>query len=226
MCIIFLLIPVLFFTSCSRRQETAPGKSGQEVAVRNEGQLKLKPEITLEKEDKKVTGRAEIEERQGTPQILLPMRSTGRLMPEDFKIGPLQDELDSKKNQLEIASTANEFLLKLKSGTVDTNALLEAKRKELAHSLSYHVERKNLPKKFRTGSISIKNEPDEVQIAWMNVRLFGEIGVTEGEIYFSRQAGKWYISNIQIAFELLSNTYQKPEEIFMPSIYGWRGNNL
>ncbi len=163
---------------------------------------------------------------QSEEQKLLSLHS-GLVLPEDFKIGPLADLAASGKNEREIASVAGSFLDGLKEGKVIAEAIDSNVREELDRSLQYYLEQGLVPLSYRLGSITIPPaEPsDEAQSqpkrAWMNIRLFGSPGVCEGELYLLASAGRWYISDLQINLDGLSQSYTREQEKYYPSIYGW-----
>ncbi len=190
--------------------------------------LKIKPkrEITLTKEETKAGETAGVQKTEEIKDLLL-LITERRTLPEDFKIGRLQDILEGSRDQKGIISAAQKFLEALAKGKIEEDSLLQSKRERISHSLSYFIEQKILLKSYRLGHVSLQEEETSDgsgigNSASMNIRLFGEVGVSEGELYFSRHDMKWYIEDILISLELLSQSYSRQEEKFIPSPYNWR----
>lgn len=223
-----LVILLLAMPSCSKKQireeapeEPTPTPSATQEIAQKGREVKPKSEITLKKEARKITESTDAQKPDASPNFLA-LRSGKRTLPDDFKIGALQDILEGSRNQLEITSVAQKFLKALCSGKIEEQSLLPTKRKELSRFLSYYIEQDMIPRRFRIGRLTIQDETDLNNEVWMNVRLFGMIGVAEGELYLYKNEGKWYISDIQIGFELLNRTYTREDEKFMPSYSGWK----
>jgi hypothetical protein len=228
-----LLILLLCVAACTRTRSGQP-KSGPaaapaaEIAAEGgEGEVVSKREITL-------TQTAPPQEPQAAAaqsseqQKLLTLESVP-ILPEDFKIGPLADLVGVDRSTLEMISVSTRFLNALEEGTIDQQALLEEVREELTTSIRYYLDRELIPVNYRIGVITMESsseseqEPSSLQrrSAWMNVRLFGSPGVSEGELYLERSGGRWYVSDLQIDFEALGQEYVKEQEQYYPTIYGW-----
>ncbi len=149
-------------------------------------------------------------------ETLLYRRQGSRIIPEDFKIGPLQDIFDPG-NKKGITLIMEQFLKSLTRGEIEEDLLIPSNRTELSRFLGYHIGRGLIPRSYRFGSINLYDPA----LARANVRLFSSTGVSEGEIYLTKEEGLWYITDLQIAFEQLSIAYRQSDSKFMPYTYGW-----
>lgn len=95
--------------------------------------------------------------------------------------------------------------------------MIAADSTALSDSLSYSLEKGDVPSTFRLGK-SKRQESGEIAF---NVRLFGGEGSAEGEIYLSGQKGVWLVSDFQISLSQMREKREKPNEKFFPSTYGW-----
>ncbi len=206
-----MFLAALVVSSCARSRIASPAENSDP-----EKHLGPKREITLRKEES--TPRLPAP-RVGTAQNLLPLESSAHI-PEDFKIGSLQDTMESDRDLMLISERVMGFLNSLKSAELVNEQLLPSKREELSRFLNFYLEQDLYPLDFRMGTTAISVR-DGQKSARLNVRLFGAIGVTEGELYLSMEDQKWYISDIQVGFELLRQPYSPSEERFVPSEYGW-----
>ena len=230
---LLLLILLLCVVACARTRkdqpesppasEPAPGKAVES----EEGEVISKREITL-------TQAAPPQEpqlaavQQSEQQKLLTLESAA-ILPEDFDIGPLADLVGVDRNILEMISVSTRFLNALQEGTIDRQSLHESVREELTTSIRYYLDRDLIPVTYRIGVITMEassgdeQEPSTLQrrSAWMNVRLFGSPGVSEGELYLERSGGRWYVSDLQIDFEGMGQEYVREQEQYYPTIYGW-----
>jgi hypothetical protein len=166
--------------------------------------------------------------QQSEQQRLLTLESVP-ILPEDFKIGPLADLVGVDRNSLEMISVTTRFLNALEEGTVAEQSLQEEVREELTTSIRYYLERGLIPVNYRIGVITTQSYSEGEQnpamlqhrSAWMNIRLFGSPGVSEGELYLERSGGRWYISDLQIDFERMGQEYVREQEQYYPTTYGW-----
>ena len=95
-------------------------------------------------------------------------------------------------------------------------------REEIAGSLAFYLEQGLRPISHRLGAMSLQENETNGRTAWMKVRLFGDIGVSQGDLYLSQREGKWYVSDLQVNFPLLDRPYERNQEKFIPSEYSWR----
>jgi len=214
----------LFFLlfSCSKdRSEKPPpdpsGKEQQTVQQTEKQQAADRPnkEITLKRvAEPKAEGAVQINLKG--KEALLYHRQSSRIIPEDFKIGPLQDNLDPG-NKKGLTIIMEQFLKGLTRGEIEEDLLIPSDRTELSRFLAYHIGRGLIPRSYRFGSINL----DDPALARTNVRLFSGTGVSEGEVYLAKEDGLWYITDLQIAFEQLSIAYRESDRKFMPYSYGW-----
>jgi hypothetical protein len=157
-------------------------------------------------------------------QQLLHLKGSS-VMPEDFVIGPLANILGSEGEEGRVLAVASRFFERMTLGEVLTEALLPEVREELTSSFAYYLERGLVPRSVRLGEVSIAAGPSPESAgreAWLRVRLFGDPGVTEGELYLQEAGGTWYVADLQVGFELLARTYERPKEKYLPTDYGWQ----
>lgn len=149
--------------------------------------------------------------------VLLALGRETRVLPEDFKIGPLGDDRVSEKDQGQAMEAAGRFLSGLVAGKVDKDLIVDGSRDAMAATLSFGLEKGNTPTSWRIGRPRTRDD-GEVTAA---VRLFGREGSTEGEIYVERSGSKWLVADLQISLAELSVKSEKPKEKFFPLEYRW-----
>ncbi len=148
---------------------------------------------------------------------LLAVGRDGRVLPEDFKIGPLGDVQAADKGQEQAVQAAGQFLTALAGGKVDKDLISEDARDSMAGTLGFGLSRGDTPKSWRLGRPRTRAD-GEVTAA---VRLFGQKGTSEGEIYVARTGSKWLVSDLQISLADLAVASEKPKEKFLPLDYRW-----
>jgi hypothetical protein len=241
-----VLLSLLLAGACEKRDQAAQGggpregsgstgtqSPGSEVPpTPAEGEVLPTREITLRRETAPpATGPA----RDGKPlpaaagpapaggmaAALLPLGGPA-LLPEDFRIGPLEDRLTAGGAEQKILKAAAGFLDALVSGTFAEAIVLPEKRPDLRRSLAYYIEEGLVPATYRLGAIYLEQGPSTPESASLNLRLYGSPGVAEGEMYLSLREGTWYVTDIQAGFPFLGEPYARETEKFVPSVYGWR----
>jgi hypothetical protein len=231
--LLLLILLLLCVVACARVRKDEPedrpaAQPAPEKALQNEeGEVLSKREITLtQAAPPKESQLAAVQ--QSEQQKLLALESV-QILPEDFKIGPLADLIGVDREVLEMIAVSTRFLNALLEGTVDRQSLYEGVREELTTSIRYYLDRDLIPVNYRIGVITTdsyskgKQEPSKLQhrSAWMNIRLFGSPGVSEGELYLERSGGRWYVSDLQIDFEEMGKGYAREQERYYPTTYGW-----
>jgi hypothetical protein len=139
-----------------------------------------------------------------------------RIMPEDFKIGPLGDNR-AEKDESRALVAASAFLDRLVAGSVDKTLLTPESRDAVADTLTYGLRQGNTPTAYRLGS---PKTTDSGEIA-ASVRLFGAEGTSEGEIYVAQSGSTWLVADLQLSLAQLSVKQEKPKEKFFPLEYRW-----
>ena len=133
-------------------------------------------------------------------------------MPEDFRIGPLQDTLQAAGPALGVSRVVEKFLGELVRGKVDPGLIEPESREELSLSLGWYLEGGFVPDRYRIGQV----EREEGAEARCRVRLFRGEGSTDGEVYLSESGGTWYIADVQIGLDLLGEPPEPGGERFAP----------
>jgi hypothetical protein len=232
-----LLIPLLFTVACARDEKSKdqpaakpadrPPAATEQPRDRDAGEVMSKREITLTQTA--AQEQPQLPETQQTERQRLLALESVQVLPEDFAIGPLADLIGIDRSTLEIVSVSTRFLDSLQEGSVEGETLHAEVREELSTSIRYYLERDLIPLTYRIGAITTESyaEGEENQsvldrrTAWMNLRLFGDPGVCEGELYLERSAGRWYVSDLQIDFQRMGREYVRDEETYYPTSYGW-----
>jgi hypothetical protein len=229
------LLPILVLCalSCARDDESKdePAAESEPRAKqriqREAGEVVSKREITLTE-----AAPAEKAQPAAAPQSeqqrLLSLESS-QVLPQDFEIGPLADLVGIDRSRQEMVSVTTRFLDALQEGSVPVESLHNSVREELASSISYYLKKDLIPVTYRIGAITTESQGGGDQnssalqrrTAWMNIRLFGSPGVCEGELYLEKSGGRWYVSDLQINFEMLEQSYSREQERYYPSAYGW-----
>jgi hypothetical protein len=148
---------------------------------------------------------------------LVALGREGRMLPEDFKIGPLGDALAAEKGQVPAMQVAGQFLTGLVGGKVDKELISDDARDTMAGTLTFGLSNGDTPTSWRLGRPRTRAD-GEVTAA---VRLFGREGTSEGEIYVTHAGSRWLVADLQISLADLSVKSEKPKEKFFPLDYRW-----
>ena len=228
-----LLILLFCVVACVRGGKDEPedrpaAQPAQEKKAENEeGEILSKREITLSQAAP--AQEPQLAVVQQSEQLLLLSLDSSPILPEDFKIGPLADLVGVERNIQEMISVSTRFLNSLEQGQVDRQSLHGEVREGLATSIRYYLDKDLIPLNYRIGVITTQTysegeqEPAKLQrrSAWMNIRLFGSPGVSEGELYLERSGGRWYVSDLQIDFGRMGQEYVREQDQYYPTTYGW-----
>jgi len=185
--------------SQSPRPATPPQRSIASAGKQQPGPIALQP-------------RAE-----GGVAILFAQGLDRKTMPEDFLIGALADTGGGKSEEMAAIGVARAFLTSVVSGALDRKLLAADGEAGIADMIAYGMEQGYAAKSFRLGSPK-KHENGEVTAS---VRLLGNEGSSEGEIYVSRAGKEWLVSDFQINLAQLAVKREKPKDRFFPSAYRW-----
>ncbi len=150
----------------------------------------------------------------------MPFNLNSRHLPEDFEIGPLQDLRSGSRAERKIVQVVDRFCLGLTRAKLETELIEGPKRVILSNALTHYLTRSIMPDAYRIGTVTVKNGTEAV----VPVRLFSNTGITEGHIYLVETAESWFISDLQINFQELSEQYVPRDEKYTPPYHGWRLN--
>ena len=212
--------------SCSRDERStervvlATEKEPLQTAQDTSSETRQPQRVQLERTEQagQVALSRETDRSQGS---LLPLRQSARFVPEDFEIGPLQDRSASDQDTRRAVAALDSLLKSLAAKEIDETKLLPTKRRDISLTLQYHIDRGNLITRHRIGAIRVR-EGEDVRV---RVRLFGGPGATDGDVYLTQRGGSWYVSDIQIALQLLQEPYIRAQERFLPDVYRWVGRD-
>jgi hypothetical protein len=138
-------------------------------------------------------------------------------VPEDFKIGALEDDMAEHKDERYALSVAGKFLSALVGGTVEKQLLTPEAQDKVADNLDFGLKQGNTPTSFRIGAPKSRDNGEVIAA----VRLFGPIGSSEGEIYVAPSGSQWLVEDLQLSLAQLSVRRDKPKEKFFPLEYRW-----
>jgi len=221
------MILLLLLSACSRREE--------------EGRTALRAPAV--KEAGSPPGRAENTPRQEeapalpplTPakqeHVMLPLGRRNRALPEDFKIGLLEDRLAGYREQTELLTTVSAFLEDLTRADILSDALLPESARSLSRHLLFYLDRGIVPTGYRLGTIAYfppsRASGETPREARLGVRLFKQEpdapaqAASEGVFYLEKQDERWLIADLQIDFQALGSPYVREAQKFIPSSYRW-----
>lgn len=148
---------------------------------------------------------------------LLPLGRGSRILPEDFKIGVLGDTQAGDSDERQAMAASASFLSRLSAGKVEQSLLAAPAEGRISDMLDFSIRRGDVPRAFRIGTPK-KHESGEISAS---VRLFSDVGSTEGEISLDRSGGHWLVSDLQISLDDLQVKRDKPKDRFFPSSYRW-----
>jgi len=216
----YIVISLSFICSCSEEDEskdqiTTPLEIKEDILDTDTTPTSpILIELNEPKDKKSQT--FTMEKIQGD-SALLALMPKQRVIPEDFKIGPLQDSLEGQWDTISAVWVLRTFFDSFKKKDIKRELLEKEQADEIVRSLSYSIEQNYIPNRYRISQADFSND-NEIRV---NMRFFNKKGVTEGEIYLSKNDKNWVISDIQIGFHLLDQEYQKDEELFMPASFRW-----
>jgi hypothetical protein len=188
----------------------AVGGPGQAAPAPPAKTITLSPET--QKQSSAATPRA-----MANASTLMALDRDKRLLPEDFKIGPLGESRGQKADEAGAMATAEAFMARLVTGKIDRTLIAPESEKALSDTLGYGLQQGFTPLSYRLG---MPKKSDSGEIA-VNVRLFGADGTSEGEIFLARAGSKWLVSDFQLSLAALAVTREKSKQKFFPSAYRW-----
>ena len=137
-------------------------------------------------------------------------------LPEDFEIGPLGAARLLGDDERAAYAAAASLLDAFVRGRVDQAALAADSREALAGTISFALERGDLPVAWRLGP------PRTVgQELVANLRLLGADGSAEGEVYARREGTALRVSDLQIDPARMRVRRDRSGRTFFPSPYRW-----
>ena len=152
-----------------------------------------------------------------TAPVLMALGRDRRIMPEDFKIGPLGDARAEKQDESRALAAAGAFLDSLVAGKVDKKLLAPDSQDAVYDTLSFGLRRGNTPTSYRLGTPKTRDDGEVTA----PVRLFGSEGTSEGQIYVASTGSAWLVADLQLDLAQLSVKQEKPKEKFFPLEYRW-----
>ncbi len=150
-------------------------------------------------------------------ESLLTLGGAPRILPEDFRIGPLGDPAQGTADEKAALEAADALLASLVGGSVDVKLLAAESEEALRDMIAYGFEGARAPTSFRLGRPVAQPEGETT----VNARLFRGKGAAEGEIYLRKENREWLIADIQISAAELATARERPKEKFFPSPYRW-----
>lgn len=137
-------------------------------------------------------------------------------LPEDFEIGPLGAARLLGDDERAAYNAAASLLDAFLHGRVDQAALAADSRDALAGTISFALERGDLPVAWRLGP------PRAVGLELVaNLRLLGADGSAEGEVYARREDAALRVSDLQIDPARMRVRRDRSGRTFFPSPYRW-----
>jgi hypothetical protein len=140
-----------------------------------------------------------------------------RIMPEDFKIGPLGDGRSERQDESRALEAASAFLDRLVAGSVDKKLLTPESQDAVADTLTFGLHQGNAPTAYRLGPPKARDD-GEITAA---VRLFGSQGTSEGVLYVAPSGSEWLVADLQLSLAQLTVKREKPKEKFFPLEFRW-----
>ncbi|WP_455382950.1 hypothetical protein [Salinispira pacifica] len=133
-------------------------------------------------------------------EYLMTSGLNGRVVPDDSRIGPLQNRYVTDAETRSIYRLVDRFLAALAADRVEAEAILPDNRPFVLRRMSADLSAGHLPESWRIGQILF---PDDLT-AHLRVLIAGNPGSAAGDIYVEKSAGQWYISGVQVDFTLLA----------------------
>jgi hypothetical protein len=215
------LVSMLFFCACSSKRETQPGTASapQTPEVETEGTSRERTiTLTPRKEQPAVQAQTPRVVTESRPVMqsdqILSLRGGGIYGPEDYEIGELQGYSDDK-NVRAILERIRAFVRGLEEGMVPVEDIHPDWKSQAQRSLTFHLERGNIPTDVRVGAIDLY----AADLARANIRLIGEPGIALGEIYLRKMDNLWLVDDIQLDLAKLAEEPVERQEPYEPSVY-------
>lgn len=222
-----LIILLLLLSACSRRQEEERTVL-RPPAVKEAGSPPERARTTSEQEEAPALPPLTPAKQE---HVMLPLGRRNRALPEDFKIGLLEDRLAAYREQAELLATVSAFLDDLTRADILSDALLPESTRSLSRHLLFYLDRDIVPTGYRLGAITYfppsRAAGEAPREARMGVRLFKQESgapaqaASEGVFYLEKQDERWLIADLQIDFQALGTPYIREEQKFIPSSYRW-----
>ena len=143
------MIFLLLLCSCSRREAEKTTPLSRPIA-KEASEPAPSTEITLQKDESLVVLPLTPAKQE---HIMLPLARQARSLPEDFKIGLLQDQLYGYGEQSELLATVRDFFDALIQARIPAEALLPETARALSGYLTFYLDREIIPTGYRLGSI-------------------------------------------------------------------------
>lgn len=200
---------LILFAGCAGKRETTEQLSSDEPAPKESEKAF---ELQRAEQPEKKTGDS-IFVQASHPMI--PFGIADRVLPEDFKIGSLQDTVVSEGRDAAVLAILTVFAEKLLKREIHADSFDEEKKMLLRNSLQYYVENRMMPDDIRFGVIRY----DAAGNGYLAVRLLTGKGRSTGEIFVGRRDERWYITDLQLDLQALVREYEPEGDRFVPSRY-------
>jgi hypothetical protein len=158
---------------------------------------------------------ADASRRARTKEFVVAGAPGDGLLPEENSIGPLADRFSEDSDRRAIYRTVTLFFETLAEGEMPTDPILPESRTSIRRSLDYVLSEGLVPEDYAIGAIVFDGDR-----ARLNVSLYGNPGLTAGEVSVAAAEGRWYISDIQVDFAALA--VEPTVEQFEPVSYDWQ----
>jgi hypothetical protein len=231
-CILFLILTVIPAGNCTRTRQKQEQQEKNDVEVpenikENQDKFSMGMKKTTTSQQNETDKTLKLSEVKlpdiktsytiGTQKYLnlLPFFPESAIKPQDFYLGKLFEENESTYEVIALKKTIAEFMDSLVINKIDVALLAGGEDSGLYRLLDYHLKDSARIVKYRIGVTAIRED----ETGYSLVRLSGEKGGTNSEIYLIRVENKWLISDMQINFYELASGNEKAGEKFMPEMY-------
>jgi hypothetical protein len=170
--------------------------------------------IQLVKEEKKDGRQGELGRyKQSSP--FLQYQTAASILPEDFKIGKMENLNTPDVRKQGILSVLRKFMDKFMKGEMAEDLINKDDSLKITHTLKAVFEEKTLPVRYRIAEIQDTGDP----VIAIRLRFWGEKNSVEGDVYLVQSEGKWYITDIIANFARLTEDIGGNQEKFVPLGY-------
>ncbi|MFO7850101.1 MAG: hypothetical protein R6V67_09100 [Spirochaetia bacterium] len=135
-----------------------------------------------------------------------------KLLPEDEKIGKLNDASSLKGEAVRVLERAERFFDSLGEDSLDKNLLEPQSRRALVRFLESSFDDSISIEEVRYSHVETRFRTEE-RSASVEVRLFSDHGDTRGELLFLWGEEEWYIAAVNIDFNTLMKNSKDGENI-------------
>lgn len=143
-----------------------------------------------------------------------------RVVPEDYLIGPLENEQSNDYRVTQVLKTVNGFFRDLRREEINEEWIHPTARLLLVAAFQFYLDEEAIPDVVRIGKVEFSGKTAKI-----NLRFYREEGITDGEAILEEvgdgKESKWLLTDIQVDLMQLLDKYTPSKEPFEPGAYNF-----